>query len=168
MTIQQDGYGFQINCCPIQYARSASDIKPLPPSTSTAPPLALEERVVSNRSSIGLYRNSRSNSSRAAASMHDGDEEEQANVIRSNLSRAASRTQDADDEEEQPNNIVMQRSLSTKPNCKKDEEEEGSEEGELFDCDTGESVHSQLSSTTDKPQSMHNNNTPTRDFASVR
>ena len=135
-----EGYGFQINCCPIQYTRSASDVKPLPPSTS---PLALEERVASNRSSIGLFRN-RSNSSRAAASMHNGDEEEQAN-----------------------NNIAVQRTLSTKADC-----EEGPE-AELFDVDTGDSIqlsrtrssiHSQRS--TDKPQSMHS--TPSKSFASAQ
>eukprot|EP00986_Skeletonema_menzelii_P018893 scaffold26753_cov215-Skeletonema_menzelii.AAC.1 len=49
--------GFQVICCPIQYARSASDVKPLPPSTT---PLAIEERVPSNISKggsvIGLFR----------------------------------------------------------------------------------------------------------------
>ena len=46
---------YQILCCPIEYARSASEVKPLPPSTT---PLAVEEGASPTRSkeSIGHFR----------------------------------------------------------------------------------------------------------------
>ena len=48
-------YSYQILCCPIEYARSASEVKPLPPSTT---PLAVEEGESPTRSnsSIDIFR----------------------------------------------------------------------------------------------------------------
>ena len=133
------GYDFHINCCPVyQYARSPSDVKPLPPSTSTAP-LALEERVSSTRSkgSIGLFRNlSR------AASTHDG---EQPNI-----------------------DVQRSRSTSVKAYVgEEEEEEEGPEAGQVSDiiqpCRT-RSVQSQRGVR----KSHSTDNTQSDSFASVQ
>ena len=95
-------YGFQLNCCPVQYLHPDSEAE-----VKALPPLALEERASSTRST-GLFRN-RSR----AASAHDGEQPDiDIDVRRSASSRAGEEGLEAGQVFDSGVSIQSSRSLS--------------------------------------------------------